>query len=277
LIKFRPGLLALINVYAEEAISGRSFISSDLESLSQDSNILEIGGGVMLLSCQLVREGFKVTSLEPIGIGFSYFKQLRNIVIERARLLGCLPQISKISAEMLREQNIYDFAFSINVMEHVDDIDCVIKNIQNSLKVEASYRFTCPNYPFLYEPHFNIPTLISKRLTERIFRKKIFQSKETPDSVGVWNSINWITVFQIRRIVSKQPVLTISFNRCYLISVFERIKSDQEFANRRSPVVRSLILLFVKFHIHQLIRWVLSSLQPIIDCRIQKVCDLEVS
>ncbi len=167
-----PALLSLLDTYAAEAIFGRNYIASDLESLPPGAKILEVGAGSLLLSCQLIREGFQVTALEPIGNGFSHFEQMRKIVSDRAAILGCLPVNLNVPAEDLTERNNFDYAFSINVMEHVADISCVIANVGRSLVVGAIYHFTAPNYLFPYEPHFNIPTLFNKQLTERVFQSK---------------------------------------------------------------------------------------------------------
>jgi hypothetical protein len=35
--------------------------------------VLEIGAGSLLLNCQLMKEGFAITTLEPLGAGFSDF------------------------------------------------------------------------------------------------------------------------------------------------------------------------------------------------------------
>lgn len=163
-----PELLDLFDVYAAEAAFGRRYISSDLESLPAGARILEVGAGSLLLSCQLIREGFQVTALEPIGTGFSHFEQIRQIVQSRAATLECLPQGLDLAAEALTASDTFDYVFSINVMEHVENISMVITKIVKSLKPGASYRFTSPNYLFPYEPHFNIPTLFFKRVTEKM-------------------------------------------------------------------------------------------------------------
>ena len=65
---------------------------------------------------------FAVTALEPIGKGFSHFVRMQELVLERARALGCMPRILNQSAEQLAEPDGFDFAFSVNVMEHVQDV-----------------------------------------------------------------------------------------------------------------------------------------------------------
>jgi 2-polyprenyl-3-methyl-5-hydroxy-6-metoxy-1,4-benzoquinol methylase len=273
----QPELLSLFETYAAEAIFGRSYIASELASLPPGAKILEIGAGALILSCQLRREGFQVTALEPIGIGFSHFKQMRQIVIDRATALGCLPQNLNISAEALTEENTFDFAFSINVMEHVSNISQVITNVSKSLKVGAVYRFTAPNYLFPYEPHFNIPTLFSKQLTECVLRQKIFGNKKLSSPSATWKSLNWINVFQIKKIGRQLHGIQITFNRSFFIASIERLSSDTSFASRRSPVVKKILLFLVKYRLHQLLRFVPAGFQPTIDCRLQKTTELQVN
>jgi 2-polyprenyl-3-methyl-5-hydroxy-6-metoxy-1,4-benzoquinol methylase len=270
-------LLTLFDIYAEEAAFGRRYIASDLEGLPIGAKILEVGAGSLLLSCQLSREGFQVTALEPINDGFSHFEQMRQIVLARAAILGCLPQNLDIAAETLTESDMFDYVFSINVMEHVDNISIAIARIVKSLKMGASYRFTCPNYLFPYEPHFNIPTLFSKRLTEKMLGRKIFGNKKISDPSGTWKSLNWINVIQIRKIARQLPGLTITFNRELLVTTINRIASDPDFANRRSSMVRKTLLILVKTRLHRLFRFIPSELQPIMDCSLVKTMDSKAS
>lgn len=271
-----PGLISLFDTYAEEAVFGRRYIASDLECLEPGARVLEIGAGSLMLSCQLVREGFEVTGLEPTGTGFSHFEQLRLVVLERAVALGCLPRVLNLTAETLAERNSYDYAFSVNVMEHVDEVELVVANVGNSLMVGASYRFTCPNYLFPYEPHFNMVTLFSKRLTEKMFRRKILGCKKLPDPSGTWRSLNWINVIQVRNIAERLPWLRLTFNRRLLVSTLERLTFDQNFADRRSPAMRKVLVLLVRLRLHQLLRLMPAMLQPIMDCRLQKISNMEM-
>jgi len=273
----QPSLLALFDIYAEEAAFGRRYIASDLESLPLGAKILEVGAGSLLLSCQLIREGFQVTALEPIGTGFSHFEQMRQIVLARAATLRCLPQNLDIAAETLTESDTFDYVFSINVMEHVDNISIAIDRIVKSLKMGASYRFTSPNYLFPYEPHFNIPTLFSRQLTEKVFRKKIFGCEKMSHPAETWKSLNWINVFQIRKIGRRLHGIQITFNRHFFITSIERLNSDINFASRRSPVIRKLLLFLVKYRLHQLLRFLPAEFQPTIDCRLQKITESQVN
>ena len=188
-----------------------------LGGLRPGAKVLEVGAGSLLLSCQLMREGFDVTALEPTGEGFSHFDQMRQMVLDKARSHGCCPTILDLPAERLAAVNCFDYAFSVNVMEHVDDVARVLETVGKSLTVGASYRFTCPNYLFPYEPHFNIPTFFSKQLTERLLGRKIFDSQRVPDPSGTWKSLNWINVVKVGRCVRRLSGLRVTFNRSMLV------------------------------------------------------------
>lgn len=213
-LSIAPSMLSILAVYEGEARFGRRYITDDLARLAKSATVLEVGAGSLLLSCQLVREGFDVVALEPMGEGFSHFERLRELILERAETLDCVPQMLNQSAEELSIKDYFDYAFSINVMEHVRDVKVVVANIGASLRPAASYRFTCPNYLFPYEPHFNMPIFFSKKITEKIFKNKILSS-ELPDPMGTWMSLNWISVSQIRNIVNGLPCLQLVFNRLF--------------------------------------------------------------
>jgi len=270
-----PALVPFFDTYAAEATFGRNYIRDDLARLRPKAKILEVGAGSLLLSCQLAREGFDVTALEPVGEGFSHFDQMRELVLSEANSRGCSPRILGQAAEALDAVDCFDYAFSVNVMEHVNDVASVIEKVGKSLAGGAGYRFTCPNYLFPYEPHFNMPTLFSKRLTERMLGRMIFASRNVTDPSGTWKSLNWINVVQIKRVVRGVSGLRVVFNRSMFPSTLERIASDTEFAGRRSPTIRGLILLLVRLRLHFLFGLIPAALQPIIDCRIEKSAELE--
>lgn len=264
--KTAPDLLALFDTYASEAVFGRSYVESDLARFPRGACVLEVGAGPMILSCQLIREGFAVTSLEPTGSGFSHFHRIRELVLEHAAGTGNTPRILNVRVEELREHARYDYAFSINVMEHVDDVTRAIDSVMNSLKTGAIYRFTCPNYLFPYEPHFDIPTFFSKRLTLMLLRPRILGNRSVVDPAATWESLNWIDVLQIRRIAARHPEWTLTLSPSVLASAIERVVADAEFAARRSLALRKALQLLVRARLHRLFQFVPVALQPIIDC-----------
>ena len=201
---------------------------------------------------------------------------MRKIILEEGMATDLQLQILDIPVEQLDFDGCFDYAYSVNVMEHVHDVEKALSNVAKGLAAGACYRFTCPNYLFPYEPHFNIPTLFSKKLTERILGWKIFRSESMPDPAGTWKSLNWINVIQVGRIIQRQPELNLTFNRSMLVAALERIATDSVFAERRSPLIRSLIILLVRLQAHKLFGLLPASLQPIMDCRIEKKSNSEI-
>ncbi|CDZ73248.1 Hypothetical protein NGAL_HAMBI2610_48780 [Neorhizobium galegae bv. orientalis] len=265
-----PALLPIFGVYAEEARFGRRWLASSLDTLEFGSSILEVGAGTMLLAVQLVREGFHVAALEPISDGFSHFDELQTIVLSLAARSATMPEICRISIDDLSAVDTFDFAFSVNVMEHVPDVASAIHHTFSALTKGGTYRFTCANYLFPYEPHFDFPTLISKTATEFVFRNRIRRTERLLDPEGVWKSLNWITVPQVRAICRNLPNASMTFATNMLESSLERVLVDSNFAERRSPFIRVCSRLLVTTRLHSLSRYVPAFMQPVLDCSIRK-------
>jgi SAM-dependent methyltransferase len=265
-----PHLQWLFDVFAQEASFGLAWLAPDLIRLDRGAAILEVGAGLMLLSCQLAAEGFKVTALEPVGEGFSEFKELQKIVLAYAQKRGIEPAILAIPVEQLNAQGEFDFAFSVNVMEHVGNVAKALETVGQALRPGAAYRFTCANYLFPYEPHFNIPTLFSKSLTERFFHRRIFSDTRVVDAQGVWKSLNWITVPQVVHAVRNLPEMSVALDRRMLESSLLRVVHDPQFSARRSPWVRSLVKCVVRTGLYKFARWVPPLVQPSMDCSMRR-------
>lgn len=262
-----PELRSLFDTMAAEARFARDWLSEDLARLPVGAALLEVGGGVLLLSCQLAAEGFDITAIEPTGEGFGKFRQLGDIVLE---LAAARPTIAPCKAEDFISEKRFDFAFSLNVMEHIDLPDEAVRRVSEVLKPGASYHFLCPNYVFPYEPHFNIPTFFTKELTCRVMRHRIEGNTGMDDPKGVWRSLNWITVPKVKRFAAKDATLTLSFHRAMLVWMLERALTDKEFAGRRAQWMVAAIRSAVKLRVHHLAGYVPATLQPIMDVRLTK-------
>jgi len=266
----QPELLEMFDTYAGEARFGRSYIEPNLQQLKENAHILEVGAGALILSTQLVREGFEVTALEPTGEGFSHFDRLRELVLEEATCCGCAPELLEIPAEGLAVKDKFDFAFSINVMEHVQEVETVIDRVCDSLNAQGEYRFTCPNYLFPYEPHFNIPTVGSKNLTARLFRQRIFENRAMNDPVGVWNSLNWISVPMLKAIARSLNLNRMHFDKRMLSTLLSRAVNDPLFSSRRSPLLVALLSVLVRLRLHKVSLLFPAAMHPVIDCTLAK-------
>ena len=116
-----PELLNLFLTYQNEALAARRLLHSNLMDLESGSEILEIGGGIVALAIQLASEGFRVTSVEPVGEGFTGISSIMRIFLNIAKEEGLELNLIQAPIEECSFHNNFDFIFSINVMEHLDD------------------------------------------------------------------------------------------------------------------------------------------------------------
>jgi len=265
-----PHLERLLDIFAQEARVGREWLTPSLNRLAPGAAILEVGAGLMLVSCQLGKEGFRVVALEPVGEGFSSFSELQKLVLAYAEQRGIAPEVLPIPVEQLDLESRFDFAYSINVMEHVGNFAVALERVGRAIRPGSEYRFMCANYLFPYEPHFNIPTLFSKSLTENLFRRRIYGNTRVGDAAGVWKSLNWITVPKVVRAVRNLSEVSVSFDRSMLEAVLLRAVGDREFSARRSPLVRSLAKGAVRLGLHRLGKWIPPFIQPVMDCSMKR-------
>lgn len=265
-----PHLERLLEIFAQEARFGRQWLTPNLNLLAPGAAILEVGAGLMLLSCQLAKEGFRVAALEPVGEGFSSFSELQKLVLVYAEKRGTAPEVLPIPVEQLDQNSSFDFAYSINVMEHVGNFALALERVGRAIRPGSEYRFICANYLFPYEPHFNVPIVFSKSVTEKLFRRRIYGNTRVGDAAGVWKSLNWITVPKVVRAVRNLADVSVSFDRSMLEAVLLRTVGDREFSARRSPFVRSLAKGAVRLGLHRLVKWIPPFMQPVMDCSMKR-------
>lgn len=265
-----PDLAPIFHEYAEEAKFGLRVLRGDLAALPPNASILEVGAGSLILSTLLQREGFRVSALEPIGSGFSHFHRLQDLVLEFARQDGHEPHLLRQTGETLTATKEFDFAFSINVMEHVTDYGVVMERVFAAIKDRGYYRFICPNYDFPYEPHFNIPTLFSRSLTERFFLKRMLASKAVIDPRGTWDSLNWITARKVASISRKKLGVAPVFKRETFDIMLHRAFDDEAFRARRGSFIPALLGVMRRAGLLECTSLIPVAILPIIDCSIVK-------
>lgn len=265
-----PDLARLVDDYAGEARFGAAAIAGDLSRAGAGARVLEVGAGAGLLSAALHAAGFRVTALEPLGAGFAHMARLRALVDDYARARGVDLERLDIGAEALATGPVFDLAFSINVMEHVDDVGAVLRGVWASLAPGASYRFVCPNYRFPYEPHFGIPTLGTKALTWRVFRRRILGSSAVVNPAGTWASLNWISVAQVRRLCRRELGVTPDFDREVTYRFVQRALDNPSFQRRRGAAVRRLAQAVDAVRLTRLARLVPPGAQPAMSCRLTR-------
>ena len=83
--------------------------------LHKDKKILEVGGGIHLLT-SFLQQDYDITSIEPGGFtGFA--DELRNKILNQTKIKTHTTTVEKFTTDTK-----FDFIFSMNVLEHTDDI-----------------------------------------------------------------------------------------------------------------------------------------------------------
>jgi len=260
----RPELINLFFTYQNEAIAARKFLDSSLNELNSGSEILEVGGGILALAVQLASEGFTVTTVEPIGEGFTGISFIMKIFSEIAQCEKLSFRLIESPIEDCEFQNKFDFSFSINVMEHLNEPFLVLNQIRGILKPGGKYRFFCPNYDFPYEPHFG--KILWRRKGDSFYlefsRIRKLELKNT-DSVGLYNSLNFITVLKLQTF-SRDSNLLLLFNSQAFYLLLQRAISDPGLRNRHRNFV-PVVDFLNKMKFIGLSKIIPTRFQPIMD------------
>lgn len=125
----------------------------------------------------MASEGFEVTSVEPVGSGFSDIRYLMDTFKKIAHNEKVKFDLLNLPIEECAFDRKFDFIFSINVMEHLEDPGLVFVSLASLLKPTAKYRFFCPNYDFPYEPHFRKWLFIRKNKAFYLKKTRVTSSR----------------------------------------------------------------------------------------------------
>lgn len=224
-----------IKTIQAEARMGLNLISS---SLLKSHRVLEVGSGMGLLAGYLNSIGINITALEPGLGGFSVSTALADAVAGSPEF-KTLKRLN-VSAEELSQKDYeeFDFIYSVNVLEHIPELEKAMQGMRNVLTKQGKMMHTCPNYTVPYEPHFGIPLIpFFPRLTPFIYS----QCKNSE----LWDSFNFITASQIERICSRNS-MNIRFDASVLHRSFLRLEEDPEFLKRQSNSLVGTIFKILK-------------------------------
>lgn len=195
--------------------------------LKKNFQILEVGGGLHFLSFYLHYLGYSIFSLEP-GNFQNYIDQMRinskKVKIDLKIFDEYLEEFEKKNHEK------FNFIYSINVLEHVKDIEKHLKISVKCLKNnDSKILIRCPNYNFPYESHFRsifIP-FFPLFTFEKLLRKKMIKKLSFEKYLNRINSIN----FECNYNKIKKLKLNIVFLNP-IIDLMERVENDKVFENR---------------------------------------------
>ncbi len=243
--------------YLQNAINDAEFTLNLLKPyLNHEIKILEVGGGLHLLSSYLLKQGYNITSIEPGGFSFYVDKLRKNI-------LNILDNENTYttSLEDFDTKDKFDLIFSINVLEHTESIlehiECQINLLSDN---SSKALFRAPNYSIPFEPHFYkffIPFL-PQFTFKSLYRKKLIKEFGEERYLEILASINFNCKFSLINkyfsIETKNPIT----------EILQRLENDNLFNERilKNKKVK-IIYKIVKFlKLHYLLKFLPKRFYP---------------
>ena len=160
------------------------------------------------------------------------------------------------------------YVIAINVVEHVPDMRSLIDAAVSVLTSRTDeFRFICPNYAIPYEPHFEIPTLLSKSLTYRAFGRQILAAP-FDDAQGMWDELSWPTPHTLKRVMDELGVKH-EFSHQATLAYLRRPVMDESFMERKGPFAQKMFRIAAA-SMPPIVERLPYTLSPIIDCTVRR-------
>ena len=258
-----------LQTFVGEADFFSDLLQADLAKLPAGEAIVEVGSGMGLLALELATSGHAVVAFEPESAGFGQMRMMRDLVLEHWD--GPKPPVTWVDDYLAihdarATQSKPSYAYAVNVIEHVPDIPAFLEAVLSVLQPGGHFRFICPNYAIPYEPHFEIPTLFTKKATYRVLHKQILGAA-MPEPQGMWDELSWPTVGSLRAILDRMDV-QYAFSSQATRGYLTRPLQDESFSARKGRAVGAIFRTAARTMprvIGHLPVWLL----PIIDCTIR--------
>ena len=246
-----------VALYINEARFGYALIADRLTRA--DLKILEVGAGICALSLFLATLRHQVHAVEPTECGFAKMRPILDAVRRRAAAMpGFVFHDTKIQDLEIDEK--FDLIFSVNVFEHLDDVDSALAVLARVLAPAGSAMLALPNYHVPYEPHYALPVVINKAITYRLFHKRIERFDAANGTHGLWDSLNLMTITGLRRKARSQN-LRVDCRPDVTTFMFDRLRTDPEFRARHSRL-RPVLDAMTRLRLPGLIDTLPPALQP---------------
>jgi hypothetical protein len=260
------GESTLFDTYVLEAEFFEDVLASDVSKLPLGGHLIEIGAGIGLLALNLAARGYNVTAFEPEASGFTEMHAMREVVL--SNWIGEIPTVNFIDHYIDATTEIdkpADYMYAINVIEHVPEYEQLIVDALRLKSESATLRLICPNYAIPYESHLEIPIVLTKNLTWRIFKKRMTKSTIS-NPVDFWRDLSWPTQRKLKKKLDNLGLVA-KFSRDATNHYIKRALTDSKFIERKGLIIGNCLKMFAIVAKH-LTRFIPMSLIPIIDCRI---------
>lgn len=221
---------ALLVTYANEARLGYSLVQPFLD---QKKRMLEVGAGIGVLSTFLHMNGHSIVAIEPSGVGFDLNNALGRELHQWLQLEDVEYLDTKAEALACDELGEFELIYSINVVEHLPDLELAFGGMSSVLSQTGTMLHACPNYHVPYEPHFGIPLIpFFPKLTKYLLPSEIRNS-------ALWQSLNFVTTGDLRQIARRNN-LVLEFQEGVMYRTLRRLGEDPVFADRHQGVIMSV-------------------------------------
>lgn len=220
--------------YLAEAEFGLRQILPFLANLPEDAKVLEVGSGPCILLSEIAERfpHLKVQGIEPMSDGFAFFQDF----VGEMRTARPGMNVYLGGYESFSSGDTWDLIFLVNVFEHLPDWRHFLSFAHRSLAPQGSCVVLCPNYGFPYESHFKLPVFWNKRITGAFFRGRIDRFERTNDNVGLYRSLNFVRLSQVRR-AARDRGLNVQVDTGVIREMIDRLDMDPAFRERQKPLV----------------------------------------
>lgn len=229
----------LFTTYVGEALFFWTFMKPLIEQ-REPARALEVGAGVGLLSLFAATEIESVTSLEPESSGFEIMSTFRKVILD-AWTGNTKPEFKECFLEELADEASFDLIYCINVLEHVPEYESLLQEIYNRLSPGGMAWFVMPNYAFPWEQHFNLPIVLNKKVTEKIFWRRIHNQETSRNREGLWTELSWPTQRAVKKFLESSG-WSHKFHKAVFGGYFKRL-SEANFISRKGALLKFLLPL----------------------------------
>lgn len=251
--------------YIDEAIFFFNIVRYQVKN-SNVRSVVDVGSGIGLFGRLIATLGVRVTCLEPASEEFTDVIEMSEIIDQAWTSYSVQVDFRRERLTDFARQGLRgDFYTCINVIEHVPSYEDLLGEIIYEVGDSGHAYIVFPNYSFPYEPHFSIPTLGSKTLTQRFLSKAIGANRhQLQNPWRFWSNLSWPTYRKTLRVIRTSGA-NYKFSRDTFLSYFSRL-SDERFLSRKGVGFR--IIRRFEATGQWLGRFIPLMILPVIDLRI---------
>ena len=202
--------------------------------VQKDQEILDVGCGGGLLVNYLSIQGYKINGFDNYLYN-PHTKAINNAINSKDLVVNA-------EIKNFKSKKKYDLIFLSNVVEHLDDWKGCLRHLEKLLNNEGRIIFLLPNYNFPIEFHFMVPIIINKSITYKIFKNRINNFEMIHQRHGIWDSLNFITMKQIKKFFIKKNYI-ITSDKDYIKRLVIRLTINAK--NKKNKNKRNLLHTFL--------------------------------